>query len=180
MRALLTRLHKPGGAGQPGEQAPPAGGARQRLRAAAGRLPQALRGGPARRLSLLGGLLAAVWLAVTVLFASAERPGALPSGGPAAPPGTRAAATTVTAAAPPTTAGPAWAGEPGAAAAAWYAREHGLAGGRVRALQVQAVDERTVRVLVLAERSGGRVTTALVTVRRGEHGRWQAPARAGS
>jgi len=63
-------------------------------------------------------------------------------------------------------------GSPAAVAAAWYARQEGLAASLVRSLQQDRVSSRQVRVLVLADRGRGRIDTALVTVRRDAAGRW--------
>jgi hypothetical protein len=65
---------------------------------------------------------------------------------------------------------------PTATAKAWYARRHKLPLERVRVLQADKVDTDTVRVLVMAERGGGRdrgrLDTAVVTVTRND-GRWR-------
>ena len=65
---------------------------------------------------------------------------------------------------------PAAPADPAKAAATWFARKLGLDPKRTRALQVDQVDARTVRVLVLAERGSGRVTTALVEAKRSGSG----------
>jgi hypothetical protein len=59
---------------------------------------------------------------------------------------------------------------PEAAAVAWYARRVGVPPGRVRALQRQRVGAATVQVLVVAELGGGRLPSALITVRHGRAG----------
>jgi hypothetical protein len=73
-------------------------------------------------------------------------------------------------------------GTPAAVAVAWYARQEGVDALQVRSLQQDRVagdrvsGDRVsgdrVRVLVLADRGGGRIDTALVTVRRDAAGRW--------
>jgi hypothetical protein len=63
-------------------------------------------------------------------------------------------------------------GGPAAVAAAWYARQEGVAASLVRSLQQDRVSGDQVRVLVLADRGRGRIDTALVTVRRDAAGRW--------
>lgn len=65
------------------------------------------------------------------------------------------------------------AASPEQAAAAWYARHKQLPRSRVRVLQHDQVNTRLVRVLVLADSGGGRLDTAVVTVRRTDAG-WQA------
>jgi hypothetical protein len=61
---------------------------------------------------------------------------------------------------------------PEEAAAAWYAHRGQLPRERVRVLQRDRVNARLVRVLVLADSGGGRLDTAVVTVRRAGSG-WQ-------
>ncbi|HKE99548.1 MAG TPA: hypothetical protein VKG45_11520 [Actinomycetes bacterium] len=59
---------------------------------------------------------------------------------------------------------------PEAAATAWYARHLKVAAGKVRALQRESQGRGRMRVLVMADRGSSRLTTALVTVARGEDG----------
>ncbi len=69
-----------------------------------------------------------------------------------------------------TTPAKAAAGTPVAVAAQWYAQRKGLPASRVRPLQVDRVDRDTVRVLVLVTKHGGRMDSAVVTVRRAGSG----------
>jgi hypothetical protein len=62
--------------------------------------------------------------------------------------------------------------KPAEVAAAWYAARHNLPRSRVRPLQQDRIAAGQVRVLVLAEASGGRLRTALVRVQRGPSG-WE-------
>jgi hypothetical protein len=62
--------------------------------------------------------------------------------------------------------------KPAEVAAAWYAARHHLPRNRVRPLQQDRIAAGQVRVLVLAEASGGRLRTALVRVTRGPSG-WE-------
>jgi hypothetical protein len=144
----------------------------------------ALRSDLSRRLGRLALLGAALAAAVVVLYQHGEAPAAL-----AHPAGARPAAATTTSsvrAAPAATAAPATkaapatsvapaAARPGEVAAAWYAARHHLPAGKVQALQQDVISKRAVRVLVLADAGGGRLDTALVTVRRDAAGRWSAP-----
>jgi hypothetical protein len=146
----------------------------------------ALRGELARRLGRLVVAAAAMAAAVVALYQHGEEPAALAR--PAATTVAPAPAVTTTAPAqrtpapgraadgPATTAAPrAAATRPSAVAAAWYAARGHLPPGKVRALQQDAVSQREVRVLVMADRGDGRLDTALVTVRRDAAGRWSVP-----
>jgi hypothetical protein len=62
--------------------------------------------------------------------------------------------------------------KPAEVAAAWYAARHNLPRSRVRPLQQDRIAAGQVRVLVLAEASGGRLRTALVRVQHGPSG-WE-------
>ncbi|HKE99927.1 MAG TPA: hypothetical protein VKG45_13445 [Actinomycetes bacterium] len=61
------------------------------------------------------------------------------------------------------------AASPARAALAWAAARHHVPRARVRVLQQQRLDARTVRVLVMVE-AGRRLDTAIVTARRGPAG----------
>ncbi len=157
-----------------------------------------LRGELARRLGRLTMLLAALTAVVLVLYAKGEAPAALAraataagrssasagAGAGAVPaaghvgrggrPGLPAAAQPTPAPGPAAAApaAAAAASRPATAAVAWYATKHHLPPGKVRALQQDRRSDREVRVLVLADGGGGKLTTALVTVRRDGKGRW--------
>jgi hypothetical protein len=57
-------------------------------------------------------------------------------------------------------------------ARAWYARRHQLPLDRVRVLQADQIGADRVRVLVMVDRPGRRLDTAVITVTR-HRGRWQ-------
>ena len=127
----------------------------------------ALRSELARRLGRLALVCAALAGAVVLLYQHSDTPAAL-----ARP----AVATTLPAPRAPGRAAPRRpdATRPSAVAAAWYAARNHLPAGKVRALQQDVVSQREVRVLVLADR-GGRLDTALVTVRRNAAESWAVP-----
>ncbi len=142
-----------------------------------------LRGELARRLGRLTMLLAALTAVVLVLYAKGEAPAALARAATAA--GRSSASAGAGAGAVPAAGHVGRGGRPGlpaaaqptpsrpaTAAVAWYATKHHLPPGKVRALQQDRRSDREVRVLVLADGGGGKLTTALVTVRRDGKGRW--------
>jgi len=61
--------------------------------------------------------------------------------------------------------------KPTAAAEQWYAARHKLPARSVRALQADAVNRDTVRVLLVVTKANGRLDSAVVTVRRAKD-RW--------
>jgi hypothetical protein len=115
----------------------------------------------------VAGLTVAVAVVVVLLYAHGDAPAtARPAGPPPAHPA-RTARPPARAQARPAA--------PAEVAAAWYAARRHLPHGQVRALQQDRRSAREVRVLVLAQPGhGGRLDTALVTVRRGPRG-WVVP-----
>jgi hypothetical protein len=117
-----------------------------------------------RRLMVAGALTVTLQGAVGVMYSNADSPGLAAS----AP-----AAAAVPAPARPANdkAGrPVAAKTPEAAAVAWFAARHKLDPGKVRALQRDAVGDRSARVLVMADLGHGRLDTAVVTVERTKAG----------
>ncbi len=143
----------------------------------------ALRSELARRLGRLALVCAALAGAVVLLYQHSDTPAALarPAVATTLPAPRAAAATTTTTTTLPAPRAPGRAAprrpdatRPSAVAAAWYAARNHLPAGKVRALQQDVVSQREVRVLVLADR-GGRLDTALVTVRRNAAESWAVP-----
>jgi hypothetical protein len=64
---------------------------------------------------------------------------------------------------------------PERAAVSWYARQLGVPQARVRALQRRRIGHAEARVMVIADLEGGRLPTAVVTVRRDRTGWKVAP-----
>jgi hypothetical protein len=61
---------------------------------------------------------------------------------------------------------------PERAAVSWYARQLGVPPARVRALQRRRIGHAEAQVMVIADLEGGRLPTAVVTVRR-DHTGWK-------
>jgi hypothetical protein len=120
-----------------------------------------------RRLMLAGVLTLALQGAVGVMYGNADSP-RLEAAAPAS-----AAAPAPAGASVRKAGGGTAARTPEAAAVTWFAAKHRLDPRKVRALQRDAIDRASARVLVMADLGRGRLDSAVVTVRRTKGG-WAA------
>jgi len=116
-----------------------------------------------RRAMVAGALTITLQGAVGIMYSNADSP-ELP-----ATPAAVAAPAPAPAPAPKVTA-KGHARTPEAAAVAWFAGRHKLDPGKVRPLQRDAVGDTSARVLVMADLGGGRLDSAVVTVKRTKAG----------